>query len=307
MWRQQILLSHSDAARPVQRKVHEQTHSPEATMSSDSSSSSQVITLGNSIPDYVELAVLIISARKPGIAYKLRCACGFLPMPLSLGWDADPGDEEAPPDFTVPGLLLSDMGSGATRLITARWMHALYKHTVDTQRPGTMVIHLTEAAYTARFGWPHSVVLTSFFFQLLVLSLTMEHGLRREAWLLLGAICIHIFEESRLSCNRYTILLVLLSGTLAAKLVSAAAECLPAKAAFAVLDMGISVLDRLTAACQFTGSISIGFIESLLPDPRGHHPDYEWISVAMHPIQPDRPLSTSVYPLSTWVDICLPR
>ncbi|KAJ7728509.1 hypothetical protein B0H16DRAFT_1734659 [Mycena metata] len=32
-------------------------------------------------------------------------------MPLSLGWDADPRDDEAPPDWTIPGLMLSDIGS----------------------------------------------------------------------------------------------------------------------------------------------------------------------------------------------------
>jgi hypothetical protein len=66
------------------------------------------------------------------------------------------------------------------------------------------------------------------------------------------------------------------------ELVSASADCLPAKAV-TVLNTGPSVLDRLTAACQFTQSISVGFVESLLPDPRGLHIDYNWISNAMRP------------------------
>jgi hypothetical protein len=44
---------------------------------------------------------------------------------------------------------------------------------------------------------------------------------------------------------------------------------------------GISILDRVIAACQFTDSISVGFVESILPDLRGQHTDYKWISEAM--------------------------
>jgi hypothetical protein len=301
-------------------------------------------------------------------------------MPLSLGWDTDPGDEETPPDSTIPGLLLSDIGTGATRLVTARWMHALYKHIQDTQRPGTLVLHLHEASYTARFSWAHALILGALLLQFLVIPVAMLHGQQREGWLLLAAGLIRIgegvfawaypmYREPRMTypkrradplsddtaplrycalhtgmtthhilvithrfgyhgkcvnledaavplprkatgwrsriqdgaraglrlsvwlqkgasvvtfANGYTIPAVLLFGTSVLEFVSASADALPARAV-TVLPTGPSVLDRLAAACQFTDSISIGFVESLLPDPRGHHTDFEWINQAMQP------------------------
>lgn len=38
-----------------------------------------------------------------------------------------------------------------------------------------------------------------------------------------------------------------------------------------------SLLDRLLATCQATGSVSVGFTESILPDPTGQHIDYNHI------------------------------
>ncbi|KAJ7034461.1 hypothetical protein C8F04DRAFT_573759 [Mycena alexandri] len=336
-------------------------------MSESSFFPSSPIPLGNSIANYVELAALVLPERKLGIKERMRSACAFLPMPLSLGWDTDPGDEEAPPDSTIPGLMLSDMSSGATRLVTARWMHALYKHIVDTQNPGTIVMHLQEAGYTAHFGWAHIVICATFLLQFWSIIFAMTHGQRREGLLLLAAALLRILEgifawaypkyrpprseetatarycvlhtgmttnhilvlthrfgyrgrcinledaAAPLPCkahgwqrklqdgargtlkifawlqkgaslvtaaNGYAIPTVLLSGTLVLELVSASAEALPVNV-ITVLSTGNSVLDRLTAACQFTKSISVGFVETLLPDPRGHHIDYEWISEVM--------------------------
>ncbi|KAJ7237020.1 hypothetical protein B0H12DRAFT_1139571 [Mycena haematopus] len=161
-------------------------------MSSGSSSTS--ITLGNSVPNYVELAALIVPQRKLGVKDKLRRACPFLPMPLFLGWDMDPKDEDVPPDTTVPGLLLSDIESGATRTVTARWMHALYKHTVDTQEAGTLVMHFSEAGYTTQFGWAHTLVLVTFLLQFSTILFAMMNGQKREGWLLLVAGLIRIGE-----------------------------------------------------------------------------------------------------------------
>ncbi|KAJ7181211.1 hypothetical protein C8R46DRAFT_1320001 [Mycena filopes] len=340
---------------------------------SKSSDSSGSPPTGNSIANYVELAALVLPERKLGLKERLRRTCSFLPMPLSLGWDADPGDEEAPPDSTVPGLMLSDIGSGATRLVTARWMHALYKHTVETRKPGTIVIHLEEAGYTARLGPMHAVILLTFLLQVLCIPFAMFQGQHREGLLLLAAVFIRLLEgafawaypkyepprseesatarycalhtgmttnhllvlthrsgarglcinledaavprpirlrgaKRRLqeaaraalklavwlqkgaslvtAANGYTLPAVLLFGTLVLELVSASAEALPAKSVIVLvtgksMKEGSSVLDRLTAACQFTKSISVGFVETLLPDPRGFHTDYEWISEVM--------------------------
>ncbi|KAJ6548665.1 hypothetical protein B0H19DRAFT_1379037 [Mycena capillaripes] len=273
-------------------------------------------------------------------------------MPLSLGWDADPGDEEPTPDSTVPGLLLSDIKSGATRL-----------------EPGTLVMHLHEAGYSAQFGWAHGLVLGTFLLQLSVVLFAMIYGQRREGWLLLAGGLIRIgegifawacpkYREPRAafrdaprycalhtgmttthivvlthrygyfgkcvvledaaapllrkekgwkhaaengartvlkifvwvqkgaslvtSANGYIIPAVLLLGTAVLELVSATANLLPARAV-SVLTTGSSILDRLTAAGQVTGSISVGFVESLLPDPSGDHTDYKWIANAIKP------------------------
>jgi hypothetical protein len=39
-----------------------------------------------------------------------------------------------------------------------------------------------------------------------------------------------------------------------------------------------STLDMLAAISQKTGCISVGFVESILPDPAGNHVDYDWIA-----------------------------
>ncbi|KAJ6494362.1 hypothetical protein C8R45DRAFT_927559 [Mycena sanguinolenta] len=358
-------------------------------MSAGSPSSS--IQFGNSVPNYVELAALVVPQRKLGVKDKLRRACAFLPMPLSLGWDFDPKDEDVPLDSTVPGLLLSDIESGATRAVTAHWMHALYKHTVDTHKPGTFVIHLAEAGYTTHFGWAHTLVLVTFLLQFSTILFAMIHGQKREGWLLLGAGMIRIgegifvsmypkYRDPRINnptksrycalhtgmttshilvithrfghhgkcvnledaaaplprkstgwkhrieegmraalkgavwiqngaslvtaANGYTIPAVLVLGTCVLEFISAFANALPARA-LVVLTTGSSVLDRITAACQVTQSISVGFVESLLPDRRGLHVDYKWISHAMLPdttieLHPSHPSRDDIRKSTLW-------
>ncbi|KAF7338942.1 hypothetical protein MVEN_01970400 [Mycena venus] len=321
----------------------------------------------SSVTNYVELAALVLPPRQLGVKDKLRRACPFLPMPLSLGWDTHPDDEEAPPGSTVRGLYLSDIKSGATRLVTASWMHALYKHTQDVQKPGTLVMHLREAGFTTQFSWVHTLVLGTFLLQSSVVLLALMIGQQREGWLLLAAGLIRIsealfawaypkYEDPRstyreqprycalhtgmttnhilvvthrfgyrgkcvnledaaaprlckvtgwkrivkhgarsvlraavwiqkgaslvTAANGYTIPAVLLLGTFVLEIVSASEDALPSRAV-TVLPTGESVLDRLTAACQVTESISVGFVESLLPDPCGKHVDYDWISKAL--------------------------
>ncbi|KAJ7197762.1 hypothetical protein GGX14DRAFT_470778, partial [Mycena pura] len=325
------------------------------------------LPFGNTVANYVELAAIVIPPGKHGLRDRLRRACGFLPMPLALGWDADPRDEEAPQDSTVPGLMLSDIGSGATRLVTAHWMHALYKHTLE-KPPGTIVMFLREAGYTTHFGWPHALILGAFLLQLAIVPVVLARGQRREGLLLLVAALIRICEgawawafpqfrppradRNRLAprycalhtgmttthivvvthregyrgpcvvledaaapqpskadgwwrtvedstraalkvavwiqkgaalitaANGYAIPAVLLFGTVVIQLIAATFDTLPSRAV-TLLATGNSLLDRLTAACQFSESVSVGFVESLLPDPRANHTDYVWISQAM--------------------------
>ncbi|KAJ6475920.1 hypothetical protein C8R47DRAFT_1141764 [Mycena vitilis] len=154
---------------------------------SDSSPPSPIML--DSIANYVELAALVVPQRKLGVKEKLRAALPFLPMPLSLGWDAD---DEAHRDSAVPGLLFSDIKSGATRHVTAPWMHALYKQIQLTQEPGTLLLHLHEAGYTARFHWPHALIFGTFLLQISVIHFAMSHGQRREGLLLLAGLLIRI-------------------------------------------------------------------------------------------------------------------
>jgi hypothetical protein len=286
-------------------------------------------------------------------------------MPLCLGWDTDPTGDDSPPDIIVPGLLLSDIASGATRVVEAPWMHALYKHGRETYSPGTVVMNLREAGYTARLGIPHIAMLTTLIVQILVVVIFMVHGSTREGALLLAAGAIRILEgvfawkypayrpprtqqqqqrffalhtgmttkhilvivhkpSDRAPCvnledaavpwrekqtSRWEFWLrsaiklsvwlqrgvcmattassllipsVLLVGTAANELASIWGGVLPSRPAI-VLDTSDPVLDRVAAACQYANSVSIGFVESILPDSEGSHAYYQWISTALDP------------------------
>ncbi|KAJ7237019.1 hypothetical protein B0H12DRAFT_1139568 [Mycena haematopus] len=103
----------------------------------------------------------------------------------------------------------------------------------------------------------------------------MHAALKVAVWVQTGASLVT-------AANGYTIPAVLLLGTSVLEFVSAFADTLPARTVD-ILPTGSSILDRLTAACQFTQTISVGFVESLLPDRKGEHVDYNWISHAMLP------------------------
>lgn len=326
--------------------------------------------LAKTVSDYIELASLVIPARKLGIPERFRAACSFLPMPLSLGWDTDRGEEQLDPDAVVSSLLLSDMGSGATRFVTASWMHALYKNIIDNNRPGVIVLELQEAGHTRTFGWGHAFIASTFAIQMTFVLFAMTHGGKREGCLLLIAClvrvgeslvarafprhraprseyrdvprsyalhtgmttnhllilthrsgtmgkCINLedaavplpfpLERGRswarrvlqavltvlmclqrgasllTSANGFVVPLVLVLGTLVREFVAAFADTLPSMEPMIILKTSNTFLDRITAACQYTGCISVGFVESLLPDPTGEHIDYNWIRKAMEP------------------------
>jgi hypothetical protein len=75
---------------------------------------------------------------------------------------------------------------------------------------------------------------------------------------------------------------VLLVGTVASELAATWGDVLPSRDSI-VLDTSDSILDRVAAACQFANSVSIGFIESILPDSDGSHAYYQWILTALDP------------------------
>ncbi|KAF8168837.1 hypothetical protein K438DRAFT_1856212 [Mycena galopus ATCC 62051] len=343
--------------------------------------------LAKTVADYIELASLVIPARKLGMPERFRAACNFLPMPLSLGWDTDRREEHLDPDTLVSGLLLSDIDSGATRIVTASWMHALYKNILDHNRPGVIVLELQEAGYTRTFGWGHAFLASTFAIQLTFVLFAMTHGAKREGCLLLTACLVRIgeglvarafprhraprseyrdvprpyalhtgmttnhllilkhrfgtmgtcinledaavplpfpIERGKLwaqrvlqavltiliclqrgaslltSANGFAVPLVLVLGTLVREFVSAFADTLPCMEPMSILITSHTLLDRITAACQYTGCISVGFVENLLPDPTGEHIDYHWIRKAMQPADvplpphPTHPLGTIV-------------
>ncbi|KAJ7264417.1 hypothetical protein C8J57DRAFT_1718769 [Mycena rebaudengoi] len=226
-------------------------------------------------------------------------------MPLCLGWDTDPTGDDSPPDILVPGLLLSDIASGATRMVEAPWMHALYKDGRETYSPGTVVVNLREAGYTSRLGIPHIAMLTTLIAQIIVIVAFMAYGSTREGALLLAASAIRIFEVRQFGRRRRA----MANGTdeSVGVLVRSAIKLsvwlqkgcyswvqwqassprlgetsLPSRDSI-VLDTSDSILDRVAAACQFANSVSIGFIESILPDSDGSHAYYQWILTALGP------------------------
>ncbi|KAJ7916890.1 hypothetical protein B0H13DRAFT_1870877 [Mycena leptocephala] len=252
------------------------------------------------------------SQRRLGLKASLRTACKFLPMPLCLGWDTDPTGDDSSPDAKVTGLLLSDIASGATRVVEGAWMHALYKHTSIAYPPGTIVMNLREAGYTSKIGLPHIAMISTLIIQIFVVLVFMAHGsTRREAryfWPAASCGFLNIFrfrdvcQFGRRGCTlaiaakksvgslvpgsnpnlglasargvygnhfeQFPHPSVLLAGTAASELVAAWGNVLPTRHSV-VLDTENPMLDRVVAACQFANSVSIGFVENILPIPTG--------------------------------------
>ncbi|KAF8175685.1 hypothetical protein K438DRAFT_1847524, partial [Mycena galopus ATCC 62051] len=143
--------------------------------------------LAKTVADYIELASLVIPARNLRMPERFRAACKFLPMPLSLGWDTDRREEHLGPDTRVSGLLLSDIDSGATRIVTASWMHALYKNILDHNRLGRLDTR-------GRLAGPITFLASTFAIQLTFVLFAMRHGAKREGCLPLTACLIRIGE-----------------------------------------------------------------------------------------------------------------
>jgi hypothetical protein len=73
----------------------------------------------------------------------------------------------------------------------------------------------------------------------------------------------------------------LLVGTIASEVIISSPAPLPRYSEMEPLETAnprrSSILDMLAAISQKTGCISVGFVESILPDPAGNHVDYDWI------------------------------
>ncbi len=135
------------------------------------------------MPNYTELAAQVIPQTKTGLPFRLRSACGYLPMPLYMGWDTE-SLTDAPDSTTIPHLKLTDMLSGATREIQASWMHALYKHT-SSCHDGVTLLHLKEAGYSSQFSWQHVVIVATLTVQLGLALYGFVGEQEREGWIIL--------------------------------------------------------------------------------------------------------------------------
>lgn len=328
---------------------------------------------------FLELAVSVIPQRKTGIREILRPACNHLPVPLSLGWQSNPLEDDYPDDGFVKGLAISDIASGATRPVVAPWMHALYNETWEKQPVGVTMIQLKEAHFSATFGWRHRVLIAALSAQIGYALYGLTAGQAREGYLALLGVIIQICEGLYVSkfpkylpprlvkkprfyalhtsmttnhililvhepgtnkgksknitgdlghvnledaavplikryrgqqghlvrvcafslqlsgwiyravcvltaSNGYLLPVVMLVGSIIKECLSLFPKLsLPKSSEAVFLDTigepkSPSLLDRLLAACQATGSVSVGFVESILPDPSGKHVDYTYIS-----------------------------
>jgi hypothetical protein len=335
------------------------------------------------LADLVELAATIVPQRASDLKWRLRVANCFIPMPLSLGWWTVSGRVVVSPDTVMSGLCITDMASGATRDVTAGWIHCLYQHTLDSlplQRPneglipggaiqnllprGTTLLRLKEVGYHAKFGWPHLIIIGAVLLQFVLALYLILSNQQRPGWLMLAGILIrtlhcaydwkypvwhpprsvkkgrfyavhtrmttrhllilvhepetqkdacisiedaaapvlrarngrnawveHICEQTlRLAAwsqqaasvlipsSGFILSIVLLVGTSVQEIVSFFNDATPHYSRREDMETHESLLDMLTAACQAVDLVSVGLVESVLPDPTGEHMDYAWIS-----------------------------
>ncbi|KAJ7138619.1 hypothetical protein C8R46DRAFT_1321625 [Mycena filopes] len=106
-----------------------------------------------------------------------------------------------------------------------------------------------------------------------------EMGLR---WAVKVAVWLQRGACMASTANGFLIPSVLLLGTAVNELIAACADLLPSRYAV-VLETESPILDRVVAACQFANSVSVGFVESILPDPQASHADFVWISTVLRP------------------------
>ena len=328
--------------------------------------------LEKSSPDYVEVAATILPKRMMGLKHMLRPACRLLPMPMSLGWQENPIDDDYPQRLLIQGLQLTDISSGATRTVIAPWMHALYAMTSKEHPRGVMEVRLEEPQFASSFTWQHLAVLCILFIQALLGILAISKLHSREGTFILLGISLQLLEgyyawlfpqyknprsvaqardfvlhkgmttthfllirhspsqnhHSNIKKNSYINLedaavpiqnlrkgyrrfletafrmslqsgnvalklsvilskangffvpLTLLFGTIASEIIMMIRTPLPGMSFMEPLETAkrsTYILDMVTAICQRTGRLSVGFTEVVLPDPDGTHVDYGWL------------------------------
>ncbi|KAF5348849.1 hypothetical protein D9756_009806 [Leucocoprinus leucothites] len=336
--------------------------------------------------NYVEVAATMMPKRMVGLKHMFRPACRFLPMPMSLGWQENPVDDDYPQRLLVNDLRLTDIDSGATRTVIAPWMHALYTMTHEELPNGVMEVKLEEAQFTSTFTWQHLAVICVIFTQAVLGFWAIAHHQPREGALILLGIFLQfmegyyawkfptyrpprsvararnyvlhkgmttthfllishhpnqsrpandnpylsledaavpmrvlrkgyrrIFETTfRVSlqignmalrlggvlspANGLLVSLTFLFGTIASEIITMIRTPLPQVSFMEPLETAerrMSILDMVTAICQKTGCISIGFVEAALPDPDGTHVDFQWLSKIL---ESENTLAAGVHP-----------
>ncbi|KAJ3562917.1 hypothetical protein NP233_g9279 [Leucocoprinus birnbaumii] len=357
-------------------------------------SRSQLNSTGNP-QSYIEVTATMMPKRTVGLKHMLRPACHFLPMPMSLGWQEDPIDDDYPQRLLLPGLQLTDIDSGATRTVVAPWMHALYSMTYEELPSGVMEVQVEEAQFTNVFDWQHLAVVCVLCIQGLVGLWALAHSQRREGALILLGITLQLLEgyfafkfpkykEPRHVARARKLVLhkgmttthfllishqpsrnqpssqlpylsledasvpmpyvrkgyqrffettfraflqlgnlglklgavfsqaegllipfTLLFGTLASELIMIIRTPLPKISYMSPLETArerSSILDMVTAICQKTGCVSVGFVESVLPDREGTHVDFQWLSRVL---ESEVTLAAGVHPTHQTANVVL--
>ncbi|KIJ45923.1 hypothetical protein M422DRAFT_46496 [Sphaerobolus stellatus SS14] len=111
-------------------------------------------------------------------------------------------------------------------------------------------------------------------------SRVREHILRRTLWLAQWG---YRLAFALAPSDGFLIPTLLLLGTMGMEVIKSSTKALPKKSSYNIPtpEHRPSIINLLTVACKATGEISVGFIESILPDPTGKHEVYNWISGVM--------------------------
>jgi hypothetical protein len=161
--------------------------------------------------NYVEAAAMMMPKRMTGIKHMLHPACKHLPMPMSMGWQENPVDDDYPQCLLVPGLQLSDIDSNATRPVVAPWMHALYSMTHDNQPSGVTEVKLEDAHFAKPFTWQYFL----FFFESsgMYFNIHLKGDLNRSPYFTYTCRLPNFTSEPRLQTGKQHVMTMRRGGT----------------------------------------------------------------------------------------------
>ncbi|KAF9450784.1 hypothetical protein P691DRAFT_788467 [Macrolepiota fuliginosa MF-IS2] len=158
--------------------------------------------LDQTSPNYVEVAATVMPKRMTGIKHMLRPACRFLPVPMSLGWQENPIDDDYPQRLLIQGLQFTDINSGATRTVTAPWMHALYATTYEEQPSSVTEVKLEDVRFTTFFTWQHLAALCVLSIQGILGLWAFGHNQFREGTFILLETPVLSKNQGNMCCTK---------------------------------------------------------------------------------------------------------